>query len=128
MKKRSLGICLGASNIKVVELVQDESGVSVARSIVRGHESNPREVFTGLLRELDIDLYDYGMLTGRKFRDIVNANSITEPEAVEFALDFSRKNNPDAPACPAIASLGAENFLVYILNKDGTIATVETGN
>jgi len=47
---------------------------------------------------------------------------------MEFALDFSRKNDPDAPACPAIASLGAENFLVYILNKDGTITTVETGN
>jgi CoA-substrate-specific enzyme activase, putative len=128
MTARSLGICLGATNIKVVELVQDDAGVRVARTIVRGHESNPREVFTGLLRELDIDQFDYGMLTGRKFRDIVNANSITEPEAVEFALDFTKKESPDATGCPAIASLGAENFLVYILNKDGAIATVETGN
>ena len=128
MKLRSLGICLGASTIKVVELVQDDSGVHVARNIVRGHESNPREAFIGLLRELDIDQYDFGMLTGRKFRDIVNAPSITEPEALEFALSYTKEKSPTPASFAAVASLGAENFIVYLLDKEGVIATVETGN
>jgi predicted CoA-substrate-specific enzyme activase len=130
MKKRSLGICLGASTIKVVELDQDENGPRVTRTFTRHHESNPRKAFTDLLREIDIDSYDYGMITGRKFRDIVNADSITEPEALEYALNYLRRPGHPGPeiAYSAIASLGAESSIVYVLDKEGAIATVETGN
>lgn len=127
MKKRSLGICLGASTIKVVELDSDENGLKVARTFTKHHESNPRLAFTELLREFDIDSYDYGMITGRKFRDIVNADSITEPEALEYALKYLCLEKPDA-VYTAIASLGAESSIVYVLDKENSIATVETGN
>ncbi len=128
MKSNSLGICLGATNIKIVELVEEDGVVRVAQTIIRNHESNPREVFTGLLRELDIENFAYGMLTGRKFRDIINAPSITEPEALEYGISFVKANDPHAPRYPAVASLGAESFIVYLLDNNGAIATVETGN
>ncbi|MDD5676159.1 MAG: BadF/BadG/BcrA/BcrD ATPase family protein, partial [Chitinivibrionales bacterium] len=128
MKSKSIGICLGAASIKVVELVEDGAAVSVARTIVRNHESNPREVFTALLREFDLAGHPFGMLTGRKFRDIINTASMTEAESLEQGLEFTKKNNPGLPRVPAVASLGAESFIVYLMDKTGAISTVETGN
>jgi predicted CoA-substrate-specific enzyme activase len=128
MKSRSLGICLGASFIKAVDLVEDDRGLRVDRTIVRGHESNPRAAFTDLLREIDIERYSYGMLTGRKFKNIVNAPCITEPEALEQALAFLRKTGRLRGKFSSIASLGAESFIVYLLDKEGNIGAVEAGN
>ena len=126
MSTRSLGLCLGASTIKAVELIDDHGARSVGKTIVRSHESDPRRILAGLISELSVERYDHVMITGRKFRDIVNAASVTEPEAVERAIRFTQSQSP--VDCTALASLGAENFIVYLLNTDGTIATVETGN
>jgi predicted CoA-substrate-specific enzyme activase len=128
LKTRSLGICLGASTIKVVELVQEQEQFTVAGVHVRSHESNPRAVFADLIKELDAPAYDNLMLTGRKFRDMVNARSITEPEAVEQALAFTEKAGTPLDGYRAVASLGAETFLVYQLDGGRSISSVETGN
>ena len=127
MLKKSLGICLGASTIKVVELSIENNNVAVSRSLVKNHECNPRESFLSLISELDCSSYDYGMITGRKFRTILDTPSITEPEAVENALAWLRQSGDHHPY-RAVASLGAENFIVYVLDNDGNVATVETGN
>jgi activator of 2-hydroxyglutaryl-CoA dehydratase len=127
MLKKSLGICLGASTIKVVELSISNNQAVITRSLVRNHECNPRESFLSLISGLDLSSYDYGMVTGRKFRTILDTPSITEPEAVENALAWLRHSGDRRPY-RAVASLGAENFIVYVLDSDGAIATVETGN
>jgi len=126
MSTHSLGLCLGASTIKAVELIDDNGVRRVGKVVVRIHESNPRRILAGLIAELSVDRYDHVMITGRKFRDIVNGASITEPEAVEHAIRFTQSQSP--VDCTALASLGAESFIVYLLNGDGAIATVETGN
>ena len=128
MTTRSLGICLGASNIKAVELIENGGAVSVGATIIRNHESNPRAVFSDLVRELKVESCDFAAITGRKFRDIIRASSITEPEAIEHALRFTRRNSGITGDYTAVASLGAESFIVYVLNAEGMIATVETGN
>jgi len=128
MQAKSVGICLGASTIKVAVITCDAKGVRLEDKIVRNHESNPRAVFTELLRELDIHTFDYGVLTGRKFRTIINARSITEPESIEYALSFMRRDAGRGYDYSAVASLGAENFVVYMLDKEGHISSVETGN
>ncbi len=122
---RAAGICLGAENIKAVVLCKDGKSISVEKKIVRSHESNPRSVFKQVLD--DIGQTDFLTLTGRKFRTIVNGPSITEPEATELALRFLSEQH-DIKGFSALASLGAENFMVYQLNDDGSIATVESGN
>jgi predicted CoA-substrate-specific enzyme activase len=125
---RSLGICLGASNIKAIEIIDDDGSLRVGRKLIRNHESNPRTVFIDLLKDVEAEKYDYIALTGRKFRDIIALPSITEPEAVEYALHYLYETGESDSRYGAIASLGAENFVVYVLDKDGNIATVETGN
>ncbi|MBW2262839.1 MAG: activase [Deltaproteobacteria bacterium] len=125
--ERSIGICLGASNVKVVELRREGEEIRVARTLVRGHESDPRTVFRELLEELDVEGSTYGALTGRKFRSIVKAASITEPEAIEHALAFDRVHGGRGEG-DVLVSLGSESFIAYVLSADGTISSVETGN
>lgn len=124
MNEKSLGICVGASTIKVVELIKENNEILPGKSFVRNHESNPRSALNDILEIFNIADYDYVCMTGRKFKGLVNIPSITEPEATEHAikhLGLGIKYN-------AVASLGAENFLVYILNDKNEISTVETGN
>ncbi len=128
MTKRSIGICLGASNIKVVELQQDGETFNIVKNLVRNHESNPKKVFEELFKELNIDSQSFGAITGRKFRGVVKATSITEPEAIEHALAFDHIQNPSKAENNALVSLGAESFIAYLLNPDRTISNVETGN
>ncbi len=124
---RSIGICLGASSLKVVELRREGGRIRVERTLVRGHESNPRAVFRELLDELELEGRTCGALTGRKFRSIVKAASITEPEAIEHAIAFDREHGRWSGG-EVLVSLGAESFIAYVLSGDGTISSVETGN
>ncbi|MCL2220167.1 MAG: acyl-CoA dehydratase activase [Chitinispirillia bacterium] len=131
MSTSSIGICFGSSAIKIAEIVADGDSLRLGRIESRNHESNPRKAFLELLGELDMGAYGFGMFTGRKFRDLVNARSITEPECVEYALRYLKDTGAyDVPSRKpgAVASLGSENFIVYALDGDGMISTVETGN
>ncbi|MCP4603616.1 MAG: activase [Proteobacteria bacterium] len=128
MIQRSIGICLGASNIKVVELVKDNDDIQVARTLVRGHESNLREVFKEISADFVRDDCQFGAITGRKLRHITRATSITEPEAIEYALAYDRSRNQLDNGYNALVSLGSESFIAYFLNRDATISSVETGN
>ena len=127
MHQRAVGICLGASNVKVVELTREGEAVTITRQIVRGHESNPRKAFEALVDELDLKSYELGALTGRRFRDVVRATSVTEPEALEGALELLAHQGRPLTG-NVLVSLGAENFVAYNLDADGHVATVETGN
>ncbi len=123
---RSIGICLGASNIKIAILEKTAHDLQVIQTRVVPHESNPKLTFSRLLEEFDLKSIEFGMITGRKFREMIDHPSITELEAVEYALSMGGlKFNSE---CGAVVSLGAENFILYVLNSDGKIRSVESGN
>lgn len=128
MTTSSLGICVGASNIKAVELLENNGIISVGRITVVHHESNPQDTFVKLTSGFDLTKYDYGMLTGRKFRDISTIPSITEAESIEYGLQYLSAQKQITNEYSALVSLGAENFIAFLLNKDGAISNVETGN
>jgi predicted CoA-substrate-specific enzyme activase len=127
---KSFGICLGASSIKTALI--EKSGMDAIRVIdchVETHESNPRSAFTSMMQSsLSVNEVDYCLVTGRKFREIVDLPSITEPEALESGIHLLKQAGKLTGAFDAIVSLGAESFLLYTLNKDFTINAIETGN
>jgi len=133
------GICLGASTISGVEVIETGIAVSSDRSrsirigkiVLRPHEGNPREVFRQVMDELAPNGAPV-LITGRKFRSFVRLPSITEPEAVEYALSVIGRNASDAvPAdtgYEAVVSAGGETFMVYALDRDQKIVGISTGN
>ncbi|MEW5821614.1 MAG: acyl-CoA dehydratase activase [Cyanobacteriota bacterium] len=124
MIEKALGICLGSSTIKIAEAIKENNRLYLGKSFIRNHESNPAKALKDLLEIFQIDKYDYICATGRKFKDLVNFTSITEPEATEYALKYTYFQNT---YFDALASLGSENFIVYNLSKNNII-NVETGN
>lgn len=128
MSQRAIGICLGASNIKVVELTSNNEAISVTQSFTQNHGSTPQDALQSIIDKLSLSPKSLVAFTGRKFKDIVNAPSITEAEAVEYALSFERKNKKATMDANVLVSLGAESFIAYKLNSDGTINDIETGN
>jgi predicted CoA-substrate-specific enzyme activase len=125
---RSLGICLGASSIKTVLLSSDNNKLNIKDFHTKTHESNPREAFVSILDAMELQGVDNCMITGRKFREIVDLPSITEPEALEAGLQYLKQCGEINEPYDAIVSLGSESFLLYTLNKDLTISSIETGN
>ncbi len=135
-KLSSLGVCLGASTISMVQVELDcmADGMSAAQAMNKPriiqyslypHEGDPKQTLLSILKDLDMGLFGRVAATGRKFRNFVNLTSIPEPEAVEFAYQFVK---PEGISCPAIVSAGGETFMVYILNRNGQISNVVTGN
>lgn len=128
-KIRVLGVCLGASTISVVEMEKDKSSDNSKPRIINyflyPHEGNPRQTLISIFNKLNPNLFDRIAATGRNFRKYVNLSSIPEPEAVEYAYRFVK---PPNISCPAIVSAGGETTMVYVLNKNGLISNVITGN
>lgn len=121
----SLGFCLGATTISMVELEKRDGKISVVNALSRPHLGNIRGCFTTLLTEQhDIDRKKI-CATGRKFRNSLQLASIAEPEAVEYATaHILPKNHPYR----LIISAGGETFLVYHLDDHGGIQNIHTGN
>lgn len=133
-KLRSLGICLGASTVSIVqiELDRDNQIEPTAKPKPRiidfslhPHEGDPKQTLLDAFSRLEPESFDRIAATGRKFRRFVNLSSISEPEAVEYA--YPHIKTPDVD-CPAVVSAGGETFMVYALNRSGSIANVITGN
>ncbi|HEX2955688.1 MAG TPA: acyl-CoA dehydratase activase [Chitinispirillaceae bacterium] len=127
---KSFGICLGASSIKTALISKSGTDpIKVVECHAETHESNPRSAFTSIMKDsISVNDVDYCLVTGRKFREIVDLPSITEPEALEAGLHLLRQTGKLTGTFDAIVSLGAESFLLYTLNKDFTISAIETGN
>jgi len=133
---KALGICLGASTVSLVEVMQPRTGTSsglqppgagvrILHHVIHPHEGNPRETLIRGLKSLRLDEFDRIAVTGRRFRKSVNLSSISEPEAVEYAYRFIK---PPLVSCPAVVSAGGETFMVYTMNASGKISNVTTGN
>ncbi|MDF1536735.1 MAG: acyl-CoA dehydratase activase [bacterium] len=115
--KRSLGICLGASTLSVVERVNGS-----LKAIRLPHGGSVGEAVQRVVGEAVPVLVG---ITGRKFRDLITARTISEPEAVEFAYRHVRDRYPEADG---ILSAGSESIILYSLDKNGRIRSVHTGN
>ena len=115
--KQSFGICLGASTISIAE----RNGTAIVSSR-HPHEGDAegavREVF-GAILPATIGI------TGRKLRNQLTVQTVSEPEAVELAYGHIR---PALPDIDCIVSAGGETFLVYVLDKKGRVRDVQTGN
>jgi predicted CoA-substrate-specific enzyme activase len=123
MSKYSLGICVGASTVSFVKTKEENGIVSVLEHKSITHEGNPKKIISQFFIDYDSDKTSV-VVTGRKFKELINTHSISEPEAVESAIKFLGLNGEEK----AIASLGSESFMIYHLNSDGSIDNVITGN
>jgi predicted CoA-substrate-specific enzyme activase len=120
----SLGICLGATTLSMVELSKENDKINIKNIIVKEHEGDPKGLLLKYLSDYDLDKKYVGV-TGRKFREFINIPSITEPEATEIAYQFI---NDDNEKHDAIVSAGGETFMVYEIDKKGKISRVISGN
>ena len=125
----ALGLCIGASTIKAVELTSCNGRAHLGRTQVLAHNCNTRDCLKGVLSEYAPDSYEYVCVTGRKHKSVVNLPTVTEPEAVERALQIVLNEQPaGARRFNALLSLGSENFIVYELNAAGGITGVRTSS
>jgi predicted CoA-substrate-specific enzyme activase len=125
---RSLGLCVGASSIGHILLETDNDEIKLIKKVCIPHEGNPRHVIKEIMNSYNNDLPQKITITGRKFRNMINASSISEPEAIEYAFEFIRKTDTKLQDVNIIVSGGGETFLVYEIDKRGKIFNVYTGN
>jgi predicted CoA-substrate-specific enzyme activase len=135
-KLRSLGLCLGASTVSIVQVEQEPFGHDhnadsplqkprIVKYSLHTHEGDPKRTLLMAFEQLDLNKFDRITATGRKFRHFVNLTSIAEPQAVEHAYQLVK---PEDKECPAVVSAGGETFMVYALDRSGRISDVITGN
>jgi predicted CoA-substrate-specific enzyme activase len=123
MTKKSLGICVGASTVSFVFTEEAGNDVKVISTKSVVHEGNPKKILLDFFENTDTSNLSV-VITGRKFKQLVNGYTISEPEAIEYSVNYL--NLKGKYRC--IASLGGENFIVYCLNEDGNLDKVLTGN
>lgn len=123
MLKFSLGICIGASTVSFVRTKEENGIISVFQNESITHDGNPKKIISKYFEQFDSSEYSV-VVTGHKFKELINSHSVSEPEAVETAIKFLGLNGSEK----AIASLGSESFIVYHLNSKGNIDNVITGN
>ena len=122
----SLGICIGASTLSLVALARDPQGEIFTSFVkVQPHHGNPRNTLSTAIAAIPLNHDTRIAVTGRKFKQLVNLSSISEPEAVEYALKHVNGNGRHVDA---VISAGGETFMAYILGQDGKICSVRTGN
>ena len=132
LMKNSVGIYIGASTISFVKASRDITGiVNIDKVLTVPHNGSPKSLFLDSFKDFNPDKLP-SALTGRKFRNIINLSSISEPEATELAFGFLQNkynsNGHDLRNVSAIASLGAETFMVYTLDEEKKISNLIAKN
>ncbi len=117
------GICMGASNISIVKLDQQDKFKYDVYS--RSHEGDVKRILENLIEKYNLNINTKLAVTGRKFKSLVNLPTISEPEATETAYNHIKKKYGKVDA---IVSAGGETFMVYKLDDEGRINNVYTGN
>jgi activator of 2-hydroxyglutaryl-CoA dehydratase len=103
-------------------------GITIKEHLSLAHNGNPKDFFLEKLREFNKDMLPV-VVTGRKFRNLIKLNQISEPEATERAVDYLKSSNGLTDMdFSAVASLGGETFMVYTLDGQGKISNVITKN
>lgn len=123
--ERSLGVCLGASTVSIVEVEQQGLSKKIVNRLIRPHQGDVRGCLTGALQEIKHLTGKKLCVTGRKFRYALNLSSISEPEATELAV---RHILPADHPYRVVVSAGGETFMAYHMNRQGFIENIQTGN
>ncbi len=121
---KTLGICFGATTMQCVVVQSDPKVTSVIRTERIAHEGNTRAAFISFLHSIDPLEIDRIAVTGRGFRNNVSLTSISEPEALERALQESFKKS-QFPTL--VVSAGGETQLVYRIDSRGGVSSVHSG-
>ncbi|MGE5449694.1 MAG: acyl-CoA dehydratase activase [Bacteroidales bacterium] len=114
-----LGINIGASSISTVELRKANGEMKVLSHQTISHQGNPKQIIEEIFKKKTPGNI---VVTGRKFRSLLNITSIPEPEAVELAADYLHLD------ADLIISAGGENFIIYLMGKNRKISKCMTGN
>jgi predicted CoA-substrate-specific enzyme activase len=123
---KTLGLCIGASNIGLVLLDRDtDNDVKILQAETAPHEGNPRQAIINMVDAALLKSVDRVAVTGRKLKSKINASSISEPEAVEYAYSHLKQVHDNVDV---IVSAGGETFIAYKLDQEGRIINVFTGN
>lgn len=126
---KSLGICLGASTITFVEVhnetKNEKKEIKITNIISNVHEGNAKQNFFDILSKINPESFEKITVTGRKFRENVNLTKITEPEAIEYSLEYLNLDNKEYNV---LVSAGGETTIVYELDNFHKITNVHIGN
>ncbi|MFA6570927.1 MAG: acyl-CoA dehydratase activase [Bacteroidota bacterium] len=123
--QKLIGVCLGASTVSFVGISKDTEGkISIDKVSSIQHNGNPKNIFLETLKEFNPEKFPV-VVTGRKFRNLVNLTVISEPQAIEYAVEFI---SGEKAGYSAVASLGGETFMVYTLDETGKISNIITRN
>ncbi len=122
--KESVGVCLGASTVSFVRVRRVADKTVITDSLRVAHNGAPKETFKNKLKEFNPDKAPV-VVTGRKFRNLVKLTKVPEPEAIERSVEFLGGGSGEYSA---VASLGGETFIVYLLDEDGKVSNIFTKN
>jgi predicted CoA-substrate-specific enzyme activase len=122
---KSTGICIGASNITIVQVESGSNSAAVHETRAIPHEGNPFAILSGIMNDPIVGLADRVAITGRKVRTYVNMTSLSEPEALEEAYGYQIRTGG---SFQTIVSAGGESFMLYKLDNRGRIVDVRSGN
>ncbi|HAH23966.1 MAG TPA: activase, partial [Prolixibacteraceae bacterium] len=114
-----LGINIGASSISTVELQKTGESIKLISQQTFIHQGNPKRFIEEIFA---VKTPENIVVTGRKFRSLLNITSIPEAEAVELSADYLRLDTD------MIISAGGENFMIYLLDTNRKISKCMTGN
>ena len=121
----SLGICAGATSVSMFLTGNADGRIEILKSISLNHEGNPARTVLKGLQKLDLPQGIPAAVTGRKFRHLLDLPTISEPQAIETALSYK---NFVKDGYRTVLSAGGETFMAYLLDADGKVETVHTGN
>ena len=122
---KSLGICLGSSNISMVLLEKKDNKITEIDRKVMPHDGNPKGVVEEIITADILKSADSVVFTGRQMRSFIKGSSISEPEAVEYAY---KETNHTGHNIRVVVSAGGEMLVVYKLDKKGKVVDLFSGN
>jgi predicted CoA-substrate-specific enzyme activase len=130
-----IGVCLGAWSVSFAFISIENNNITLDKTYKIIHNGSPQAILSQYLQDNNLLVYPI-VVTGRKFRNSVNITNISEAVATEYALEFllnqwqdsENLNKLQIQSISAIASLGAETFLVYNIDSTNHISSVNAKN
>src|SRR5271157_6028659 len=87
MALKSLGICIGAATVSFVCAEKNNEKIKILSAKSIRHDGNPGKIISSYFKKNGCSNL-LVMATGKKFRETLNAKSMTEPAALEEAIKF----------------------------------------
>ena len=116
---KALGVCIGASTVSSVLVSRQNGEIKVENHFSLAHHGSPKKIIEEIFGN---GVPEKVAVTGRKFKQLLKATSISESEAIENAISYLGLS-PDL-----VISAGGENFILYVIDKKGKISKAITGN